>query len=383
MKKLKLVYIISNIDKALAFEWIAAAEKLQEVCDLRFILMNEKEGQLYQFLAAGGHRVSWIPYRGKKDLLAAIWKLYRYLKQEKIDIVHTHLFDAGIAGLIAAKMAGVPKRVYTRHHATMHHTYYPRAVYYDRFINTLATRVVAISENVKNVLLNMEHVPAEKIALIHHGFDLDIFREVSPDRVAALLDRHGISGESSPRIGVISRYIHLKGIEYIIDAFTRVRTKYPEAHLILANARGDYKAVIQAKLQLLPTDAYTEILFENDLPALYRSFDVYVHTPIDNHSEAFGQTYVEALAAGVPSVFSLSGVATEFVADRENALVVPYKDADAIAGAIMELQANAAMRNTLIEGGRSSVLSAFALEVMIDNLVSLYTDKQQLVNANA
>jgi glycosyltransferase involved in cell wall biosynthesis len=374
MKRKKLVYIISNIDKALAFEWIAMAEKLQAMCAIHFVLLNEKEGYLYRFLLENGHAVRWISYRGKKDMPSAIWQLYRYLKQEKADIVHTHLFDAGVAGLLAAIMARVPKRIYTRHHATMHHTYYPRAVYYDRFINSLASKVVAISKNVEEVLITLEHVPDKKVVLIHHGFDLSLFHEVSQDRILAVVTRHAIPLHAAPRIGVISRYIHLKGIDYIIEAFERVQQVYPQAHLILANARGDYQNAIRAQLQELKAGSYTEIEFEQDLPALYKTFDVYVHTPIDAHSEAFGQTYVEALAAGVPSVFTLSGVATEFVRDRENALVVSFKNGEEIANAILELQDKPSLRNRLIEHGRVTVQKAFGLEKMIDNLVDLYEE---------
>lgn len=375
LEKRTITYIISNIDKALAFEWIAEAEALQDTFEVSFILLNEKEGYLYQFLTKGGHTVKWIQYRGKKDMLSTTWQLYRYLIKKRIDIVHTHLFDAGIAGLLAARLAGVPKRIYTRHHATMHHTYYPRAVYYDRFINSLATHVVAISENVKEVLQNMEHVAAHKIVLIHHGFDLNFFKNVPQERASAVMRRHRISEAVGPRIGIISRYIHLKGIEYIIEAFREVRRHYPKVHLILANARGDYQSVIKEKLQQLPGDSYTEIEFESDLPALYKTFDVYVHTPIDSHSEAFGQTYVEALAAGVPSVFTLSGVAAEFIKDRQSALVVPFKDAGAIADGILELLSDAKLQQEIVANGYAAVAAEFSVEGMIDKLMDLYTSK--------
>lgn len=372
MEKQTLVYVISNIEKALAFEWLADSELLQASFNLHFVLLNSERPFLYQYLSDRGYRVNLITYRGKKDIFRAIQKLYRYFKKENATIVHTHLFDAGVTGLLAAWLAGVPKRIYTRHHATMHHTYYPRAVYYDRFINTLATHVVAISENVKNVLLELEQVPAQKIVLIHHGFDLGLFASVPGERVEEVVKRHGIAHDASPIIGVISRYIHLKGIDYIISAFDQVLQEFPNAHLVLANARGDYAVTIQACLHQLPEGSYTEIQFENDLPALYKTFDVYVHVPIDEHSEAFGQTYVEALAAGVPSVFTLSGVAAEFIEDRVNALVVPFKRSDEIVKGIKVLLTDASLRQNLVMNGYSSVQTNFSLDVMMDKLLALY-----------
>jgi glycosyltransferase involved in cell wall biosynthesis len=114
-----------------------------------------------------------------------------------------------------------------------------------------------------------------------------------------------------------------------------------------------------------------EIPFEEDVPALYKLFDVYVHVPINPQIEAFGQTYIEALAARVPSVFTLSGVATEFIAHEKNALVVPFQDAEAIYQAIMRLLEDGLLRDRLREQGVSDV-NRFAISNMIDQLQHLY-----------
>jgi glycosyltransferase involved in cell wall biosynthesis len=125
-------------------------------------------------------------------------------------------------------------------------------------------------------------------------------------------------------------------------------------------------------LSRLPIDNYCEIAFEPDVFALYKLFDVYVHTPIDPELEAFGQTYVEALAAGVPSVFTLSGVAPEFIRHRRNALVVEFENSDLIYKAITELLSNEAMRKELISNGREDVKKMFSLKLLIERLERLY-----------
>jgi glycosyltransferase involved in cell wall biosynthesis len=96
-----------------------------------------------------------------------------------------------------------------------------------------------------------------------------------------------------------------------------------------------------------------------------------VHGPIDARSEAFGQTYVEALAAGVPSVFTLSGVAPEFIRNEHNALVVPFRDAESIYRAIKRLLEDRELREGLVANGRKSA-SLFLLEKMIGRLKELY-----------
>ncbi len=108
-------------------------------------------------------------------------------------------------------------------------------------------------------------------------------------------------------------------------------------------------------LELIPSENYVEIEFEEDLFAFYKLFDIYVHVPIDSKCEAFGQTYIEALASGIPSVFTLSGIANEFIHNKENAIVVDYKNSEQINNALIELMSNDILRSHLIQNGKESI----------------------------
>jgi glycosyltransferase involved in cell wall biosynthesis len=337
---------------------------------LSFLLLNPGDSVLETFLRGRGEDVLRIEYRGKKDLPGAIFRIARFLRRRNTRVVHCHLFDACVAGLVGARLAGVEKRLYTRHYATYHQVYFPRAVYYDQFINAQATGIVAISRNV-TCALRKEGVNPRKVQLVHHGFRLEEFGKVPAGRVAALQTKYGLASKG-PVVGVISRYFELKGIQYVIPAFKRLLDRFPGAHLVLANATGDYTNTIRALLNELPAGSYTEIRFEEDVAALYGLFDVFLHVPINEHLEAFGQTYVEALAAGVPSVFTLSGVAPEFIEDGHNALVVPFCDAEAIYRATARLLDNAPLRQALVARGRSDVQGRFSLRTMIQKLEELY-----------
>jgi glycosyltransferase involved in cell wall biosynthesis len=166
--------------------------------------------------------------------------------------------------------------------------------------------------------------------------------------------------------------VHWKGIQYIIPAFEKLLTIYPNAKLLLANAQGDYKSELQKLLQKIPSDNYIEIPFEANISALYHLFDVYVHTPIDAQLEAFGQTYVEALAAGTPSIFTLSGVASEFIEHEKNALVVPFQNSEAIFEAMEKILKDEKLKNQLKINGFSSIQHKFNLEHFIQKLEKLY-----------
>lgn len=366
----KITYILSNINKALAFEWIATHINPQDI-ELSFVLLNPTTSALENYLIAHKFTVKRITYTSKRSMPLALLHTVVFLIKNKTSIVHCHLFDASIVGLIAAKLCGIKKRIYTRHHSTYHHTYFPSAVKYDKLCNYFATDIVAITSVVRNVLTEQEHVAPSKIHLIHHGFDLALFANVNTQTINALKLKYNPTSQS-PVIGVISRYTAWKGIQYIIPAFKQLLATYPNAKLILANANGDYKTELQQLLQQLPTHNVVQIPFENDINALYQLFDVYVHTPIDERCEAFGQTYVEALATGIPSVFTLSGIANDFIINEKNALVVPYKNSSAIYTAINTLLTNTTLAANLTEQGKKDVAEQFNLPHYIAHLTQLY-----------
>ncbi|MCW3102499.1 MAG: glycosyltransferase family 4 protein [Bacteroidetes bacterium] len=368
--RIRITYIISSIDKALEFEQVA--EKLgREKFELSFILMNPGGSALENFVDALGIPVYRVTYSGKKDLPLTVLKIMRLLRKIKPQIVHTHLFDASLAGLMAAKLAGVKRRISTRHHSDYHHTYFPHAVKYDRLNNRLSTEIIAISNVVKKVLVEKEQVPAKKIHIVHHGVITADFENVPDSTVKQLTEKYNPS-QQRPVIGVISRYIKLKGIQFIIPAFQKVLGKHPTALLILANAKGSYAKEIRQQLSLLPEKNYREIDFEKDICALYRLFDIFVHVPTSESCEAFGQTYIEALAAGVPSVFTLSGIAADLIVHERNALVVPYKDSDAIFRAFERILEGRPEISEMIRNGKQDVAARFTVDRKIRTLEQIY-----------
>ena len=366
----KITYIISEIDKAIAFEWVVHFIN-KEKFSLSFILINSENSYLGKFLAKENIPVFHVKCSNKFHLPIAIFNCYNKLKKIKPDIVHCHLFHANLIGLTAAKLANIRSRIFTRHYSTYHHDYFPKTVKWDRQINKLSTTIIAISENVKNVLIENEQVNPEKITLIHHGFDLPTFEQINEGIFSSLTNKYNPRNKY-PVIGVISRFTELKGIQFIIPAFQKLLQYYPDALLLMFNAHGDFESQIDSLLENQPKDSFSKIKFENEITSLYKLFDVFIHVPVDKQIEAFGQTYVEALASGTPSIFTLSGVANEFIKDRENALVVPYKNADAIFDAMVELLKDDNLKNKLIENGKLDVCNRFKIEIMISKLEKLY-----------
>ncbi len=369
--KIKITYILFQINKALAFEWVIDHIDKNRF-ELSFISIAVPENSpLEQFCSERKIPFYRIDYQNKKDLPTAIYKTYSILRQLKPDAVHCHIFEANIIGLSAAWLAGIKKRIFTRHHSTFHHTTSPKGIKYDKFCNKMATHIIAISENVKNILIEKEQVPSEKVYLIHHGFDLPLFNSVSDERLERIRQKYN-GNNRHPVIGVISRYTQWKGIKFVLDAYRQLLELYPNALLILANAKGDDEEIRMA-LTKFPVETYREILFEQDNAALFKLFDVFVHVPIDPEIEAFGQIYVEALAVGVPSIFTMSGIACEFIRHGENALVVDFQNSEQIYQSMCNLLEHKELRDKLSVNGKKDVEQLFSLPLMIHKLEKIYS----------
>lgn len=372
MSKISILVIMSDIMKAKEHEWFCQRIDRSRF-EVVFYQINAKGSEMDAYIREDGFATYHGTVKNKMQLIPVILELIRIIRKHKVTVIHSHLFTASFVGMIAGRLAGVRKRIHTRHHSNFHHTYHKSTVKYDRLINFLSTDIIAISQNVKHILTELEQVPEHKVHLIYHGFDIVQFSKsaVDQDRITQVASRHGIDMERTV-VGVISRYTHWKGVQYIIPAFKELLDKHPDLLLVLANAKGDYKPEIRKMLETIPSGSFVEIPFENDSAALYQTFDIFVHVPIDPESEAFGQVYIESLAAGIPSVFTLSGIASEFIRDNENALVVPFRSIDHIVEAVERMLGKSVDLSALTAQGLSDVQQRFSIDKKVELLQRLY-----------
>ena len=368
--KRNITYIISNINKSIAFEWIC--EKLDKTkFDVSFILLNNGISSFEEYLVKSKINVLRIDYKSKKDLPLTILKLLLFFKKNKRDIIHAHLFDATLCGLLVAKLCGIKKRIYTRHYSSYHHQYFPKAVKWDKLNNYLATDIIAISEVVKDVLVKREYVDPKKISLIYHGFKLSGFFEKDLKTIDFLNNNYNPNNKR-PVIGVISRFTELKGVQYIIPAFKILLKNHPNALLLLFNAFGDYEIELDKILEELPPRSFKKVCFENEIMSLYHLFDVFIHVPIDSNIEAFGQTYIECMASGVPLIATKSGIANEILINKDNSILVDYKNSQEIYNALDLILNNKSVCDVITKNALNIVKKKFELELMVKQLEALY-----------
>jgi len=364
----RVLLVLSGVHKALQFEYLASHLPKDEF-ELSFILLNPEATELESYLGQNGIQVIRVPYSSRRQIPWRVGKVIRLIKGIQPQIVHTHLVDANLIGLTAAWTAGIKNRIHTRHHSDFHWAFHKHGLVYDFYSNRMSRKIVAVSPVVRDILIKKEKVDPNKIIEIPHAFDASEFDRVSIENISAIKKKYGYD-QGGPVVGVISRYVHLKGHRYIISGFKSFLQKYPQAKLVLANAHGPDRQSIQSELKQLPANNYVEIKYDN-AHHLFKSFDLFVHVPISPSVEAFGLVYLEALAAGVPSIFTKSGVANEFARHQENSWIVDYKNAEQIAQGLLELYENKELCKKMTAQGRVDVQN-YSIKAMIGRYRDLY-----------
>jgi len=367
-RKIKIFSVFSNIEFANEFFWYAKyldKDKFNLIC----VFLNEKTSPLQEIFNSYQITTHFIRYSGKKSILSASLKLAYLLLKHQPDIIHPQLFDASFITLTIARILTFKKRIYTRHHSDYHHVYHPKAVKYDKWINKCAKKIICPSQQTKRILIEKENVPEKKIVAITHAFDFSSFTINLKDEFKKKYNLNG-----NPIIGVVSRFTEWKGVQYTIPAFKKLLNTHNNALLVLAGTKGNYENEIKKLLSEIPNKQYRIIEFEPEIYSLIANFNIFVHVPIYIEAETFGQVYVESFALGIPSIITLSGIASEDDIFRKYAEVVNYKDTEAIYNAMIKIMSNYEHYIAQMSLAKEEIYKKYDFKNKIEAIENLYLE---------
>ena len=263
-------------------------------------------------------------------------------------------------GMLSAKLLNVPLRIFIRHHSSFHHKYKMKlGIWLDKMANRMATHIVAVSTVVKNILISSESTNSKKIRLIYNGVELAKFRNLNRN-MPELYDQN-VSAEGFFNIGVISRLTEWKGVVYIAEAFVRLQKEFPNSRLHVVGAFSDSYSTVIDILSPIDQDLYTLKNEISDIPNFLRGLDAFVHVPVGPDDEAFGIVYIEALASGIPCIFTRSGILNELGDPHKYARIIGFRNSEEIYLNLKELiQGTCAPKITVPD----LWLNEFSLDVM-------------------
>jgi len=222
-----------------------------------------------------------------------------------------------------------------------------------------ADAFVAMSQRIRQELLEAG-VPPQRIALIPHGVDLDVFRPARPAEREALRHRFGLPVEEAI-VGYTGRLLRGKGLETLIDAFARLASEGAPVHLlIVGSGAGQALSVedrIKAQVSERGLDGRVTLTGRVDNVEDYlRACDVFAFPSV---FEALGLSLIEAAACGLACVASRTGGIVDVVEDGVSGLLFEPENTARLADCLRTVLADGPRRRAMGERGRDLVRRRF------------------------
>ncbi len=334
------------------------------------VVMGFKSGLAAEKLRENGIEVVDLQI-GRIYSLPALVKAARffsYLKSKKIDLVVTYHEGSDFWAGATAWLAGIPVRISSRR--DMGYKLKKSHILMYRMVNNkLFTRIIAVSNAVRNVIFEREHTLWSKIVTIPNGTDIARFNQ--PVDPASAREKLGILS-NSPVVGIISGLRPIKGLENFIKSAARVKQENPDARFLIVGWSGDKK--YREKLFKLTDELgiREKVIFagqRDDIPQLLAVMDIFVNS---SYNEGFSNAIIEAMAASKPVIATNGGGNPEAVIPGETGILVPPEDDAALAEAVIKLLEDPQIREKMAVAGREKVESEFSVELMVEREEKLF-----------
>ncbi len=336
--------------------------------DARFLALVKPGAVVDDFMDAAATRhipVERLPIRADADPILLL-SLRRHFRASRPAIVHTHLIHADLHGISAARLAGVPVVLTSRHNDD---TFRRKTPYrqINRALWHMAQGGIAISEAIRRFSIAVEGAPPDRVQTIHYGLSPTPLLDRADSR-RALQSELNLAPETL-LIGMVCRLIEPKGIPYALDAFAGVAGHFPTAHLVIAGD-GPLRPDLEAQTASLGLEGRVHFLgWRPDPTPIFAALDCFLMPSL---REGFGLVLLEAMAQAVPVIGSAVSAIPEIVVAGETGLLCPVRDSEALAAALTALLADSERRTRMGEAGRARLEAHFSAARMIEETVALY-----------
>ncbi len=310
--------------------------------------------------------------RGWADL-RAFGHLVRLMREFRPHIVHTHTAKAGFLGRLAARTSGVPVVVHTYHGHVLRGYFSPAQtrllVLLERFLARHTDRLIAVSERVRQELLELGIGREERFSVVPLGLELE--RLLSCGTLQGGLRAELGVDSKAPLVGMVARLVPIKRHEWFFEAAARVKKRHPQCHFVLVGD-GERRGELEGLANHLGLDGQVHFLgWRKDLERIYADLDLVV---LSSANEGLPVSLIEAMAAAKPIVATRVGGVPDLVEEGQTGLLVPPKDPASLARAIEKLLDHPELCQTMGQKGREKVYPAFSSKRLLKDMDKLYTE---------
>ena len=326
----------------------------------RTMLVAHPGGELRQRAKEGLDLMPLVP-RTEMDLSAA-WRLSRLVKQLRPDIIHAHdphgVAMAAMALSMSTQLAKPPlvasRRVDFRLRGNTLSRWKYRQV--DCFI--------CASDAIRTMLI-ADGVPAERAVTVHEGIDLGRAESAPPAKLheELWLPHH------APIVGNVAALVPHKGQRNLIESAARVVRQVPDARFVIAG-EGELRPALERAIKEHHLEKHVLLAgFRPDVLSLHKAFDIFVMSSV---TEGLGTSLLDAMACGTPVVATTAGGIPEVVVDGETGFLVPPRDHEAMAAALVKLLRDDGLRQQMGHAGLVRARRKFSAERMVQETLRVY-----------
>jgi glycosyltransferase involved in cell wall biosynthesis len=315
-------------------------------------------GELEARARAAALSVRPLPFRG--DLWPpAVTSLAAVLREVKPRLLHLHDPHAVSAGLLARRLASPVKAVATRR------VDFPLKGAFSRAKYRACERVIAVSSAIRKELVR-SGLHEEQVRLVHEGVP---DRAPRPDGRAALREL-GVP-EGAQVVGNVAALTDHKDHATLLEAAALVVRVRPETSFVIAGEGERRQALLAQRQRLGLADHVVFAGFRDDLDRLLPAFDVFC---LSSHLEGLGTSLLDAMAFARPIVATAAGGIPDAVVDGLTGRLVPVRDPESLAAALLELLGDPERRAQMGDRGRRRFLEHFTLERMVEDTLGVYAE---------
>lgn len=280
-------------------------------CEPTFLALREI-GRFGEEIRAGGREVAVLQNQSR---FGGVREMARFFRAHQFDVVHTHNTYPHIYGTIAARWAGVPVVVQTRHGQRAGHGWKSSLQY--RWAAKWTDRIITVSDDAAGLCMTADKIPAAKVTRIWNGIDLSQFRYTGPGSELVAIAVARLSAE--------------KDFPTLLRAMALVVPQVPTLKLRLVGD-GPERSALESLTDELHLRQNVEFLGERrDVPELLTQAGFFVTSSL---TEGISLTLLEAMAVGLPVVATRVGGNPEIVVEGETGRLAPAANPQALADAI-------------------------------------------------
>jgi glycosyltransferase involved in cell wall biosynthesis len=299
--------------------------------------------------------------------LGAAWKLSRLIKQLRPDVLHAHdphgVAMAALAlsmGMGGSRTAPAAPPLVAARRVDFHMKGNALSRWKYRQVDCFICASAAIRD-----MVVADGVPASRAVVVHEGIDLGHV-EAAP---AANLHAELWLPHHAPIVGNVAALVPHKGQRHLIDAAVLVLKKAPDARFVIAG-EGELRESLERQIKEHRLEKHVFLVgFRPDVLSVHKAFDLFVMSSV---TEGLGTSLLDAMACGKPIVATTAGGMPEVVRNGETGLLVPPRDHEAMAAAIVRLLGDEPTRRAMGAAGEARVREHFSAERMVQDTLAVY-----------